>query len=174
MERDERDAQMILTCLRKYTPNMWHADQPISNNATGKIATEAMCKNTLSIKERGHQAMSGFIVRFTLPEDTTTGKSYYAPIKKKTVNLFKEGNTTKKRYILDDEGQSFADVLSIFDNKSLDLRKITEWLVTSKPCSICREENKSRRNQKSLFRNHLELLSPIPTTTTLKVSTFQL
>ena len=55
---------------------MWHADQPISNNATGKIATEAMSKNTLSIKERGQQAMSGFIERFTLPDDTTTGKSY--------------------------------------------------------------------------------------------------
>ena len=47
----------------------------------------------------------------------------------------------KKRSIPEDEGQSFADILSIFDNKSLDLRKITEWLVTSKPWSICKEEN---------------------------------
>ena len=70
--------------------------------------------------------MSGFIERFTLPEDTTTGKSYYAPIKKQTMNLFKEGNAKKKRSISDDKGQSFADILSIFDNKSLDLRKITE------------------------------------------------
>lgn len=40
--------------------------------------------------------MSGFIERFTLPEDTTTGKPYYTPIKKQPVNLFKEGNTKKK------------------------------------------------------------------------------
>ena len=105
---------------------MWHSDQPISNIATGKIATEVMSKNTLSLKERGHQAMSEFIKRFTLPEDTTTGKSYYAPIKKQAVKLVKEG---------------------------------IRW-------SICIEENKSRANQKSLFRNHLELLLPIPPTTT--------
>ena len=111
--------------------------------------------------------MGEFIRRFTLPDDTTTGKSYYAPKKKQAVNLFKEGNTKKKRSIPEDEGQSFADILSIFDNKSLDLRKIMEWPVTNKPWSICKEENKSRANHKSLFRNHLELLSSIPPTTTL-------
>ena len=42
-----------------------------------------------------------------------------------------------------------------------------EWPVTSKPWSICKEENKSRANQISLFRNHLELFSSIPPTTTL-------
>ena len=51
MERDERDVQMILKCLKNWTPNMWHADQPTSNIATGKIATEAMNKNILSLKE---------------------------------------------------------------------------------------------------------------------------
>ena len=38
--------------------------------------------------------------------------------------MFKGGNTKKKRSIPEDESQSFADVLSMFDNKSLDLRKI--------------------------------------------------
>ena len=33
--------------------------------------------------------MSEFIGRFTLPEDKTTGKSYYGPIKKQAVNMFK-------------------------------------------------------------------------------------
>ena len=42
-----------------------------------------------------------------------------------------------------------------------------ECPVTSKPSSICKEENKSRANQKSLYRNHLGLLSPVPLTTTL-------
>ena len=41
--------------------------------------------------------MSEFIGRFTLPEDKTTGKSYYGPIKKKqAVNMFKGGNTKEK------------------------------------------------------------------------------
>ena len=51
MERDERDVQMILKCLKNWTPNMWHADQPTSNSATGKIVTETMNKNVLSLKE---------------------------------------------------------------------------------------------------------------------------
>ena len=129
---DERDVQMILKYLKNWTPNMWHSDQPVSNIATGKIATEAISKNTLSLKERGHQAMSEFIGRITLPEDTTTGKSYYAPIKKQAVNLFKEGNTKKKCSIPEDEGQSFANILSIFDKKSLDLHNIMKWPVTRK------------------------------------------
>ena len=80
--RKERDVQMILKCLKNWTPNIWHSDQPISNIATGKTVREAMRENTLSLKEWGHQAMSEIIERFTLSEDTTTGKSYYAPIKR--------------------------------------------------------------------------------------------
>lgn len=103
--------------------------------------------------------------RFTLPEDTTIGKSYYVPIKKQAVNLFKEGNTKKKCSISENEGQTFADILSTFDNKHLDLHKTVEW--PHKPWSICKHENKSRTNQKSFFQNHLELLSLIPPITTL-------
>ena len=51
MERDERNVQMILKCLKNWTPNMWHSHQPISNIATGKIATETISKNTLSLKD---------------------------------------------------------------------------------------------------------------------------
>ena len=95
--------------------------------------------------------MSEFISRFALHGDKTKRMSYYDPIKKQAVNLFKEDNGKKNPSILDDVGQSFAVILSIFDNKSLDLLKVVEWLVTSKPCSICKEENKSKTNQKSLF-----------------------
>lgn len=95
--------------------------------------------------------MSEFISRFALHGDKTKRMSYYDPIRKQAVNLFKEDNAKKNPSILDDVGQSFAVILSIFDNKSLDLLKVVEWLVTSKPCSICKEENKSKTNQKSLF-----------------------
>ena len=107
-----------------------------------------MGNNTLNIKERGQQAMNEFIGRFTLPEDTITGMSYYAPLKNQAVNLFKEGNTRKKISLPEDEGQTFADILSMFDNKSLDLQKIMECPTSSKLWSICKEENKSRTNQK--------------------------
>ena len=134
---------------------MWNSDQVISNIATGKIATEAMRKNTSSLKEQGQQAIGEFIGRFTLLEDTATN-TYYTSIKKQAVNLFKEDNTKIKRSVPKDQGQSFADILSIFDNKSLDLYKIMEWRVPSKLRSIYKKENKSTENKKSLFRSHLE------------------
>ena len=37
-----------------------------------------------------------------------------------------------------------------------------EWPITSKPRVICNEDSKSRNNQKSLFRNTLQQLSPKP------------
>ena len=61
---------------------MWHSNQPINNIATGKMAKERMSKSRLNLKERGQKRVSEFIGKYTLPEDTTTGKSYYAPIKK--------------------------------------------------------------------------------------------
>ena len=57
------------------------------------------------------------------------------------VNLFKEGNAKEKCSISEDERQSSAGIFSIFDNKNLDLRKIIEWPLTSKPLSIFKEEN---------------------------------
>ena len=74
-------------------------------------------------------------------------ESYYAPIKKQVVKLFKEGNAKKKHSIPEDKGQSFADILSIFDNKNLDLRKIMEWSVTSKPWSKSRTNQRTRVGQ---------------------------
>ena len=41
--------------------------------------------------------------------------------------------------------------LSRFDNKKLDLRMIINWPVTSKPYSICDENEKTRSNRKSDF-----------------------
>ena len=159
---------MILTCLKNWTPNTWHSDQPISNIATGKIATEAMGKNTAS------NELIYWEVYFT---GGYNHKSYYAPIKKQVVKLFKEGNAKKKHSIPEDKGQSFADILSIFDNKSLDLRKNMEWSVTSKPWSKSRTNQKTRVGQirnpfseiiwSCYHRFHIQQLYP-------KVSTFQL
>ena len=167
MERDERDVLMILSCLRNWVPNLWQPDQKITNIATGKIATEEMTKNVLSVRERGKEAMDMFIKRFTTSEDDINNEklSYYDPIKKQPMKLFNETVIKTKHTIPEDQGQSFAEILSIFDNRNLNLREIMEWPVTSKPWSICKEDSGSRSNQKSIFRNHLELMSPNPSTT---------
>lgn len=39
VERYEQDVQIILTYLKNWTLNIWHSDHPISNTATGSIAT---------------------------------------------------------------------------------------------------------------------------------------
>ena len=104
--------------------------------------------------------MSKFIRRFTLLEDAITGRKVLLCSNKKR-RQYKEIICS----IPEDEGKLFADILSIFDRKSLYLCKIMAWSVTSKLWSICKKENKSRTNQKSLLRNHLELLSTIPPTT---------
>ena len=38
---------------KNWTPNIWHLDQPISNIAIRKIATETMSKKSMSIKSQG-------------------------------------------------------------------------------------------------------------------------
>ena len=63
-----------------------------------------------------------------------------------------------------DEGQSFTEVLASFDQKKLNLRKIVEYCVTSRPWMIVNEEEKSRNSNKHLFRNHLQNWSPVPKT----------
>ena len=70
--------------------------------------------------------MSEFIGRFTLPEDTTTGKSYYTPIKKQVINLFKEGNTKEKCYFPRIKVNHLLTFYLYLINKSLDIRKIKE------------------------------------------------
>ena len=43
----------------------------------------------------------------------------------------------------EDENESYGEILSHFDNKKLDLRMIMNWPVTSKPYSICGENEKN-------------------------------
>ena len=72
---------------------------------------------------------------------------------------------TKGLVIPTDEGQSFAEILTIFQGKQLDLKAIMDWPVTSNPWAIVNEDLKSRSNQKSVFRNMLQQISPNPPST---------
>ena len=59
-----------------------------------------------------------------------------------------------------DEGQSFVDTLSRYDQKILDYQYLMSWPVTTRPWSICNEEEKSRCTSKHQFRNSLQKLCP--------------
>ena len=146
MERDERDVLIIFSCLRIWVPNLWQPDQKITNIATRKIATEGTTKNVLSVREGGNEAMDMFIKRFITSGDDINKEnlSYYHPIKKQPMQLFNETVIKTKHTIPEDEDQSFAEILSIFDNRNLNLREIMEWPVTSKPWSICHEDSGSK------------------------------
>ena len=72
--------------------------------------------------------------------------------------------TTKKYSIPENEDQSFTEIFAMYDKQKLDLRKMMDYYVTSRPYAIVNEDEKSRNNNKHLFRNHLQNLSPIPET----------
>ena len=82
------------------------------------------------------------------------------------MKLFKEKTSKKKSSIPEDESQSFADILLKYDNEKLDLRNILNYCVTIRPWALVNEDGKSRQSRKSLFRNYLQVMCPMPKTTT--------
>ena len=65
--------------------------------------------------------------------------------------------------IIEDKGHSYGALLAEFDKKKLDMPAITDWSITSKPLSIC------RLLSKSLFRNNLQFLSPVPSSSSAPI-----
>ena len=129
--------------------------------ATGEIATEEMKEDIIDIKERGKIARNEFISRFT---KDGSKQSYYDPIKQQPVKLFEKKTDKTKNSITIDECQSFTEIFARFNQKTLDLRQIMEWPLTSEPWSIINEDEKSRANRKHVFRNNLQDISPVPRT----------
>ena len=118
-----------------------------------------MTSDTLDIKEKGEVARDKFIESITSIDNK---QSYYSPIKKQNIKLFNIKSSKKKQSIIAvDEYQSLTEVFALYDQKKLDLRKLM-CPVTSKLWAIVNEDMKSRNNQKSLFRNELQLMSTNP------------
>ena len=69
-----------------------------------------------------------------------------------------------------DESESFGKILSCFEGKKLNLRKIMDWPVTSKPYAVAAEDGKICSNSKSLLRNYLQLLCPVKPSNTAPVT----
>ena len=86
------------------------------------------------------------------------------PIMKQPVHTFGSlGMDKTKVSIIEDEGHSYGALLAEFDKKELDMQAIMNWTITSKPLSIC------RLLSKSLFRNNLQLLSPVPSSSSAPI-----
>ena len=84
----------------------------------------------IDLKERGEIAQDEFVGRF---KQDNTKLNYYDPIKRQPLALFEKKTTKKKHSIPEDKGQSFTDIFAMYDEKKLDLRKIMDYCVTSKP-----------------------------------------
>ena len=92
-----------------------------------------------------------------LPQKPNPIYNYMDRIMKQPVCTFRSlGIDKTKVSIIEDEGHSYSALLAEFDKKKQDMQAIMDWPIKSKPQSIC------RLLSKSLFRNNLQLLSPVP------------
>ena len=107
MERDEENARNIRTCIDAWVPELWKSGHPITNFATGEIATDEMKDDIIDLKKRGEIARDEFIERFTKENSTLT---YYDPIKQQQFKLFEKKVVKNKHSIPEDEGQSFTEI----------------------------------------------------------------
>lgn len=76
--------------------------------------------------------------------------SYCNPIKQQPLKL-SEKKQQKKHSVSEGEGQSFTDIFAMYNKKILDLGKIIDYCMTSKPWAIVSEDEKSCNNNKHLF-----------------------
>ena len=61
---------------------------------------------------------------------------------------FEKKKAKNKYSIQEDEGQSFTDIFVMYNKKKIDLRKIMDYYMASKPLAILNEVEKSRNNNK--------------------------
>ena len=116
-------------------------------------------RHFIDLKEREEIAGDEFFRTYT---QEGTKLSYYDPFKQQPLKLFENKTTKKKHSTPEDEGQSFTDIFAMHDEKKLDLRKIMDNCVASKPWAVLNEDEKSRSNSKHLLQNHLKNFSSIP------------
>ena len=171
MKKDEEDVKRVVAGLWTWLPDLWEDNQPLVNICDGKFASDEMLRNVLNAKNVGENAFKEFVTRFTTvnknDQNDTKSAKYNDPIKRQVVHTFsKQSKKRKVTSIPEDECQSLANILVQFDSKKLNMKYPLKWPLTSKPWALCSEKETSRSSQKSLLRNNLQLLSPIPSTNT--------
>ena len=106
-------------------------------------------------KKRGEDARKEFFSRFTRVNSTKS--TYYDSISKQLCTIFAPKKSAKNELVIPtDERQSFAEILSDFSGKKLELKQVMHGRVAEKPWSIVNENDKARSTAKLIFRNLLQ------------------
>ena len=160
--KDKRNVEAIVNITEAWVPDIFSDKQPLINIGSGSIASDELISNVKSMLTRGKVARDSFFERlYTSTKDESVDSDYYGTIKRELQKTFADKTKpSQKMNILEDEGQSFSDVLSRYDNKVLDYTFLMSWPVTSRPWAICNEEEQSRVVKKHLHRNYLQTLNP--------------
>ena len=131
------------SALELWVPNLYSDKQPLINISSGRPASNEMILNVKSTYSRGKTARDSFISRLVTYDDQINDEklSYRDKIPQQKMITFAD-KSKKKSFvpIAIDEGQSFADILSRYDEKILDYNFLMSWPVTTCPWSICNEE----------------------------------
>ena len=163
MRKDELDVKMIISTLNSWVPALYSKNQPLINICSGRPATAEMISNVKSTYSRGKTARYLFLGRLVKynEEESDAKLTYRDKIPQQKLITFAQKDKNKKVIPIPvDEGQSFADILSRYDQKILDYQYLMSWPVTTRPWSICNEEEKSSCTSKHQFRNSLQKLCP--------------
>ena len=105
--RDLHDVENIKNTLDSWLPQMWNPVTVITNISSGLQATQEMIDDIADVKQRGEISRDDFILRFT----TDVAETYYDPIKRQEVKLFKSSKSKKRITISEDENQSLTEIL---------------------------------------------------------------
>ena len=161
-EKDKRNVEAIITVTKAWVPDIFSDNQPLINISNGSLASDELVSNVRSMLTRGKTERDSFFTKLTTFTKGETAKSdYYEVIKREVQKTFADkSKSSRKMCILEDEGQSFSDILSRYNNKILDFPFLMSWPVTSRPWAICNEEEKSRVVRKHVHRNYLQSLCP--------------
>lgn len=82
--------------------------------------------------------------------------NYYDPFKQQPLKLFEKKPTKQKHSIPEDEDQPFTDIFAMQDKKKIDLCKITNYYVISKPWASANLVEKSHNS--NMVRKTMYLL----------------
>ena len=161
----------VVAGLKLWVADMWKKERPFVNIYDGTIASDEMVQNVLSARKAVEDTKADFFTQFTAIGAAADRKraKYSDPIKKQTIYTFTNQQEKKKKHqtIPEGDGESLGNVLAQFDEKRLDLKHVLQWPVTSKPWAIYSKVDQKRSSSESLFVNNLQLISPVPCTTTV-------
>ena len=146
--------------------NPWENNQSLINISTREKASTDFTENFKTMYDQGNVAMNEIIKCITKMKKKELVLRNLITIQLKNKSLLFWGQIKRKRLLstIKDVNESYGEILSCFENKKLDLQMIMNWLVTSKPYSICNENEEICCNRKLDFYNKLQWVWPLKPT----------